>query len=30
MTNEARIYTGEKTISSISGAGKAGELLVKE
>ena len=30
MTKEARIYTGEKTISSISGAGKAGELFVKE
>ena len=27
---EARIYNGEKTISSTSGAGKTGQLLVKE
>ena len=30
MTKEARIYNGEKTASSISGAGKTGELHVKE
>ena len=28
--NEARIYNGEKTASSISGAGKTGKLHVKE
>ena len=27
---EARIYNGEKTISLTSGAGKTGQLLVKE
>ena len=27
---EARIYTGEKTASSINGVGKTGELHVKE
>ena len=27
---EARIYNGEKTVSSISGAGKTGQLHVKE
>ena len=27
---EARIYSGEKTVSSISGAGKTGQLHVKE
>ena len=27
---EARIYNGEKTVSSISGAGKTGQLYVKE
>ena len=27
---EARIYKGEKTVSSISGAGKTGQLHVKE
>ena len=27
---EARIYSGEKTASSISGAGKTGQLYVKE
>ena len=27
---EARIYNGEKTASSISGAGKTGQLHVKE
>ena len=29
MTKEARIYNGEKTVSSISGAGKTGQLRVK-
>ena len=29
MTKEARIYNGEKTASSISGAGKTGQLYVK-
>ena len=28
MTKEARIYNGEKTVSSISGAGKTGQLHV--
>ena len=27
---EAKIYNGEKTISSISGAGKTGQPFVKE
>ena len=27
---EERIYNGEKTVSSISGAGKTGQLNVKE
>ena len=30
MTNEARIYNGEKIVSSISGAGKTRQLHVKE
>ena len=30
MTKEARIYNGEKTLSSISGAGKTRQLHVKE
>ena len=30
LTKEARIYNGEKTISLTSGAGKTGQLLVKE
>ena len=30
MTKEARIYNGEKTISSISGARKNGQLHEKE
>ena len=30
MTKEARIYNGEKTASSINGAGKTGQLHVKE
>ena len=29
LTNEARIYNGEKTISLTSGAGKTGQPLVK-
>ena len=29
-TKEARIYNGEKEVSSISGAGKTGQLHVKE
>ena len=30
LIKEARIYSGEKTDSSISGAGKTGQLQVKE
>jgi len=30
LTKEARIYNGKKTASSISGAGKIGQLYVKE
>ena len=30
FTKEAIIYNGEKTVSSISGAGKTGQLHVKE
>ena len=30
MTKEARIFSGEKTVSSISGAGKTGQLQVKK
>ena len=30
LTKEARIYNGEKTVSSISSAGKTGQLYVKE
>ena len=30
LTNEARIYSGEKTVSSINGAGKTGQPPVKE
>jgi len=30
MTKEARIYNGEKTVSSISGVGKTGQVYVKE
>ena len=30
LTKEAKIYNGEKTISSISGAGKTGQTCVKE
>ena len=29
MTKEARIYNGKKTVSSISGTGKTGQLHVK-
>ena len=30
ITKEARIYNGEKTASSVSGAGKTGQPHVKE
>ena len=30
MTKEAQIYNGVKTASSISGAGKTGQIHVKE
>ena len=30
MTKQARIYNGEKTVSSISGVGKTEQLHVKE
>jgi len=30
LTKEARIYNGAKTVSSINGAAKAGQLHVKE
>ena len=30
LTKEARIYNGAKTASSINGAGKTGQLPVKE
>ena len=30
LTKEARIYNGEKTASFISGAGKIGQLHIKE
>ena len=30
LTKEARIYNGAKTASSISGAGKTGQLCAKE
>ena len=29
MTKDARIYNGEKTASSISGAGETGQLYIK-
>ena len=29
MAKDARIYNGEKTVSSVSGAGKTGQLHVK-
>ena len=30
MTKEARIYSGEKTVYSVSGVGKTGQPPVKE
>ena len=30
MTKEARIYNGEKTVSSVSGAGETRQLHVKK
>ena len=30
MTKEAKIYNGEKIVSSVSGTGKTGQLHVKE
>jgi len=30
MTKEARIYNGEHIASSVSGAGKTGQLHIKE
>ena len=30
MPKEARLYNGEKTVSSITGAGKTGQLCVKK
>ena len=30
MTKEERIYNGEKMVSSISGAGKTGQLQLKD
>ena len=30
LMNEARIYNGAKTASSINGAGKTGQLCVRE
>ena len=30
LTKEARIYNGAKTASSVSGAGKTGQLCAKE
>ena len=30
LTKEVRIYNGEKTVSSIIGAGKIGQPLVKQ
>ena len=30
MRKESRIYNGEKTVSSINGAGKTGQLYVKK
>ena len=30
MTKKGRLYNGEKTVSSMSGAGKIGQLHVKE
>ena len=30
MTKEARLYNGEMTVSSVSGAGKTGQLQAKD
>ena len=30
LTKEARIHNGEKTVSSVRGAGETGQLHVKE
>ena len=30
LIKKTRVYNGEKTVSSISGAGKTGQLHVKE
>ena len=30
MTEEAKLYNGEKTVSSVSGTGKTGQLHAKE
>ena len=30
LTKESKIYNGEKTVTSTSGAGKTGQLHVKE
>ena len=30
LIKEERLYNGEKTVSSLSGAGKTGQLYVKE
>ena len=30
LTNEAKVYSGEKIVSSVSGAGKNGKLHVKQ
>ena len=30
MTKKARIYNGEKTVSWISGAGKAGDIILPD
>ena len=30
MTKEARMYNGEETASSVNGAGKTGQLHIKE
>ena len=30
LTKEAKLYNGEKTVSSVSGAGKIGQLQLKE
>ena len=30
LTKEAKLYNGEKIVSSVSGAGKVGQLQLKE